>query len=46
MTRFLDDIFRQPSSLLSALDYLTGAERPLPESIANLGGGHNWDLKV
>jgi hypothetical protein len=34
MTRFLDDIFRQPSSLLTTLDYLTGAERPMLESIA------------
>ncbi len=34
MTHFLDDIFRQPSSLLSTIDYLTGAGQPMLESAA------------
>jgi len=34
MTHFLDDIFRQPSSLLSTMDYLAGAGQPMLESAA------------
>jgi glucosamine--fructose-6-phosphate aminotransferase (isomerizing) len=34
MTHFLDDIFRQPSSLLSTMNYLAGAGQPMLESAA------------
>jgi glutamine---fructose-6-phosphate transaminase (isomerizing) len=34
MTRFLDDILRQPSSLLSTMDYLAGAGQAVLESAA------------
>ena len=34
MTHFLDDIFRQPSSLLSTMDYLAGVGQPMLESAA------------
>ena len=34
MTHFLDDIFRQPSSLQSTMDYLAGAGQPMLESAA------------
>ncbi len=34
MTHFLDDIFRQPRSLLSTMDYLAGAAQPMLESAA------------
>src|SRR5690349_9746029 len=34
MSRFLDDILRQPSSLRSTMDYLAGAGQPMLESAA------------